>query len=85
MLLIHLRNRKSALLNMFHLCPSFATILTNTYHLAFYFLVKAQHRVIPLRCLCMLLALFHSYSLYLVLFIKSGMLMMQLPVEVLVT
>ena len=27
-------NRRSALLNMFELCPSFATILTNIYHIA---------------------------------------------------
>jgi len=86
-------NQRSGLLNMFHLCPSFATILTNTYCLAsflfidgtFYFFVKAQYRVTPLQCLCMLWALSHSYSLYPVLFNKFGMLMMQLPVAVLVT
>ena len=32
-------NRRSALLNMFHLCPSFATILTNTYRLASYLFI----------------------------------------------
>jgi len=54
-------NRRSALLNMFELCPSFATILTNIYHMASILFIdgtpycrgKGQPRVIPWQCQCM--------------------------------
>ena len=41
-------NHRAALLNMFHLCPPLATILTNTHHSASQMVHLYCHRKVPL-------------------------------------